>query len=223
MGDAPFCAVCGPLRGPGPGRHIARGVERKKKAAENRAVHVGERLMVERGEAVAAALNAFRRILQAMRVASTDVQQRTGLSAAQLFVLHFLEDGRSLSINELSEFTMTDRSSVAEAVQRLAQRRLVKRAWSSEDRRRAAVTITALGRRALERAPEVPAVWLVNGIERLSEPELEALAHGLERLTIELGIEHEQPVMLFDVERVPPRTRRRATTSGKSQRGKNRG
>lgn len=151
-------------------------------------------------ESVTSALNAFRRILQALRMTSTDVQSKTGLSAAQLFVLHFLEDGAALSINELAELTMTDRSSVAEAVDRLAQRRLVKRGWSAQDRRRAAVTVTALGKSALRRAPAPPAVWLVSAIERLSAAELSALVRGLERLTVELGIEESEPVMLFSGE-----------------------
>lgn len=145
-----------------------------------------------------------------MRLAAMEVQNKGGLSAAQLFVLHQLADGSELSINQLAELTMTDRSSVAEVVDRLGGRRLVKRAWAAQDRRRAVVTITAAGRQALQRAPAPPTVWLVNAIERLPESDLNALARGLDRLTAELGIRDRKPVMMFDVEEDQRKGRRTA-------------
>lgn len=161
-------------------------------------------------ELVTGALNAFRRILQALRLASMEVQNMGNLSAAQLFVLHQLADGSALSINQLAELTMTDRSSVAEVVDRLAERRWVKREWAAQDRRRAVVTITAAGRQALQGAPAPPTEWLVNAIERLPEAELKALATGLDRLTTELGIRHRKPVMMFDGDEGAPKPRRPA-------------
>jgi DNA-binding MarR family transcriptional regulator len=110
-----------------------------------------------------------------------------------LIVLHHLALNSGLSINELADLTVTDRSSVADAVDRLSRREFVERTWSVQDRRRAVVTITQKGWQALERAPATPTVQLARALERLPDFELQMLARALERLTIELGIEQWKP------------------------------
>lgn len=154
-------------------------------------------------------LNAFRRITQALRLAAAQTQTETGISAAQLFVLTRLDQEGPHSIKDLAEATMTDRSSVADVVDRLAARRLVSRRSSREDARRAEVHITPAGRRLLSRAPEAPTAILMEGIGGLADEELRALALGLNRLCEEMGLEDGQPAMLF--EPVKEKARRRMT------------
>jgi len=52
-------------------------------------------------------LDAVRRIVQVLRVSSRAAEKLVGLSAAQLFVLHRLEETQAISLNELAERTLT--------------------------------------------------------------------------------------------------------------------
>jgi DNA-binding MarR family transcriptional regulator len=156
-------------------------------------------------------VDAFRRILRALRLAATKTQMAAGLSAAQLFVLRALDDGEEASLSEIAERTMTDRSSVAAVIERLLAAGLVARGTSREDRRRAAITITPEGRKVLRRAPAPPTALLVAGLEQVSHAQLESLARGLAALTSAMGLDDQTPGMLFDdvAEVDRPRARRR--------------
>jgi DNA-binding MarR family transcriptional regulator len=143
-------------------------------------------------------LNSFRRILQALRLAAVQTHNETGVSAAQLYVLQQLDAYGSMSINQLAQATMTDRSSVADVVDRLAHRKLVRRGLSPEDKRRASVQLTDKGRALLAKAPQPPTAQLLAGLTRLSSGELHALATGLNRLVEELGIQDTPTTLLFE-------------------------
>ena len=150
-------------------------------------------------------LNAFRRILQALRQSAGRTHAQTGISSAQLFVLSQLQGADSLSIKELAQATMTDRSSVADVVDRLAERKLVRRSASREDRRRAEVRLTARGRALLQKAPRAPTEILLDGLHGLTEVELRSFAAILEKFCAELGLSEETPPMLFEPRRRPQR------------------
>ncbi len=143
-------------------------------------------------------VDAFRRIVRSLRIAASKTLTSAGLSAAQLFVLRALQDGAEASLSDIAERTLTDRSSVAAVVDRLLEAGLVKRGTSDTDRRRAAITITTVGRRVLRRAPEPPTALLVAGLEQLDPAQLRALANGLMALTDAMGISEQAPGMLFD-------------------------
>lgn len=147
---------------------------------------------------MAASVDAFRRILRALRLAATKTQMAAGLSAAQLFVLRALEGGTEASLSEIASRTMTDRSSVAAVVDRLLEDELVERGTSGEDRRRAAITITPEGRKVLRRAPEPPTSLLVSGLQQIDEAQLRALADGLLALTDAMGLSEQDAGMLFE-------------------------
>lgn len=143
------------------------------------------------------AVASIRRIVRVLRLASQETRATAGVSAAQLFVLQQLGDGDGLSLNDLAERTLTDRSSVAAVVDRLRTRRLVVRTTDPDDRRRALVRITAAGRRILARAPDAPTTALLAALERLHRRELAALARSLAHLTTALGATDEPPSLLF--------------------------
>jgi DNA-binding MarR family transcriptional regulator len=147
---------------------------------------------------VTASVDAFRRILRALRLASTKTQMAAGLSAAQLFVLRAVQDGAEASLSEIAGRTLTDRSSVAAVVDRLLAGGLVERGTSGVDRRRAAITIRPEGRRVLRRAPAPPTALLVAGLEQVAPGQLQALAEGLGALTDAMGLSAQDPGMLFE-------------------------
>ena len=147
---------------------------------------------------VSTAVDAFRRILRALRLASGQTEATAGISAAQLYVLQALGDGTDASLSQIAVRTMTDRTSVAAVVERLVTAGLVKREPSVLDRRRASICISAKGRSVLRRAPQSPTTLLVAGLEDLDGRTLASLAAGLAALTAAMGLIGKPAGMLFD-------------------------
>jgi DNA-binding MarR family transcriptional regulator len=157
---------------------------------------------------IEASVNSFRRILRELRLAARKTELTTGLSAAQLFALSAIAAAHECSVNEIAAATMTDRSSAAAIVERLAERGYVKRTTSGTDRRRAAITLTPLGRRALARSSPAPTELLLAGLETLSPAQLRGLSRGLVALTQAMDIASGPPGLLFEETRTV-RTRRK--------------
>ncbi len=143
-------------------------------------------------------LDAFRSLVQGLRVSARAVEQRHGISGAQLFVLHQLAAGEPLSVGALAERTFTHQSSVSVVVSRLARRGLVRRRAGTDDSRRTDVTITPRGRALLERAPEVAQARLIAGLRRLPPSELRAVARGLTTVVRHLGLRAAAPNLFFE-------------------------
>ena len=76
---------------------------------------------------VRAVLDAFRRIVQALRVDGRHGGRDARLTTAQLFALQQIADHPHASINDLAALTFTHQSSVSVVVQRLVRRRLTDR------------------------------------------------------------------------------------------------
>jgi DNA-binding MarR family transcriptional regulator len=157
-------------------------------------------------------VDAFRRILRELRVVARKSELAVGLSPAQVFVLSAVIASPGCSMNDIAEATMTDRSSVAAVVDRLAAAGMVTRALSGRDRRRASIAITARGSRAMRQAAPPPTALLLAALRHLSPEELRGLSVGLLALTREMGIAHQPAGMLFEEPpgTAAPRARRSA-------------
>jgi DNA-binding MarR family transcriptional regulator len=147
----------------------------------------------------AAVLDAIRRIVRLLRQRERDVQTQTGLSGAQLFILHTLQvAGGALTPGEVSRYTLTHQSSVSGVVRRLTEAGLVRRTRSPIDARRVELSLTPAGRAAVRRAPRPVQQDLIGAVDLLPQPDRVALARGLSRLNRQLGIGPEPPPMLFE-------------------------
>jgi DNA-binding MarR family transcriptional regulator len=134
-------------------------------------------------------MDGIRRVVQALRVSSRGAEQHVGLSGAQLFVLQRLVASPAVSINELAEATLTHQSSVSVVVRRLVERGLVRRGTSGEDGRRVEVSLTARGRRLLQRAPGAAQDRLIEGLRRMAPADRRSLATQLGRLARAMGLD----------------------------------
>ena len=153
----------------------------------------------QRDPDVADSVDAFRRILREIRVTARKGELSTGLSAAQTFVLSVLVERPGASVKELAEATLTDRSSVAAVVDRLVEQGYVVRGQSPSDRRRAAVSITAAGRKAMRHATSPPpTVALIDAMRAMDRDERRSLATGLTALARAMGIDRQPAGMLFE-------------------------
>src|SRR5437667_5497144 len=126
------------------------------------------------------AIDAFRRIVQALRASSRDTERRVGLSAAQLFALQQVAAHPGASVNELAARTFTHQSSVSVVVARLVERRLVAKVTSRADGRRVGLAVTDAGRAVLRRSPEPIQEKLFAGIAALPPTARHMLAEALD-------------------------------------------
>ena len=142
-------------------------------------------------------LDSLRRIVRFLREGSRRAETRVGLTGAQLFVLQKLDPRRPLSLNELSERTLTHQSSVSVVVRRLVERGLVQRRPSPSDARRLELLPTRRGLQLLQRAPTVAQDRLLDALARLPPERRLALAGELDSLVRALRLADAPPPMLF--------------------------
>jgi DNA-binding MarR family transcriptional regulator len=165
-----------------------------------------------RADHVATCVVAIRGIVRVLRLAAQRTQQVSGITAAQAFVLQQLRDTTPLSLNELAARTLTDRTSVAEVVQRLQERHLVRRVPAPHDRRRAAITATPEGRAVLKRVPVTGAPLLI-ALESLQGSDLTRLARGLTCLSRALRADTGRTPFVFNDEPPPAIRKKRPRAS----------
>ena len=149
---------------------------------------------------VRVALDAFRRIVQALRVGRAG-EGYAGLGSAQLFALQQIAEHPDVSINDVAALTCTHQSSVSVVIQRLVRQRLVAKVASSEDRRRQRLAVTAKGRRVLGRAPVAVQEHLITAIAALPTADRRALARSLSavaRLVAPAGAAPHPPMFFED-------------------------
>ena len=156
--------------------------------------------------AIDGVINSLRRITQAIRLSSSVVQTKLGITGAQLFVLQQLAEHPVSSLRELQTRTFTDQSSVSVVVSRLVTAGYVTRRRSKTDARRIELALTPAGRGLVRRAPELAQARLVETLRALSKREVEATGKVLDRIAREIASD-EEPAMFFEP---PARKRRRA-------------
>jgi DNA-binding MarR family transcriptional regulator len=135
------------------------------------------------------------------------VTENFALSPTQARVLSQLSAGDSLSISVLAASQELAVSSMTESVVKLEAAGLVVKGPSSDDRREVRVSITAEGRRRLDKALRARTDVLVESLAALSDEERRALAAALPALW---RLADRDPDLWPRVRVKPPVARRRA-------------
>jgi DNA-binding MarR family transcriptional regulator len=159
---------------------------------------------------VRVALDAFRHIVQALRVGRAG-EGYAGLGSAQLFALQQVAEHPDASINDVAALTCTHQSSVSVVIQRLVRQRLIAKVASTQDRRRQRLAVTAKGRRLLGRAPVAVQEHLIAAIAVLPAADRRALARSLSavaRLVAPASAAPHPPMFFEDDVRSKRRARR---------------
>jgi len=151
-----------------------------------------------RANDVRQALDALRRIVQALRIAGRQAE-RHGLGGAQLFVLRQIAEHPGASVNEVAALTFTHQSTVSVLIQHLVRRRLVTRTEAPSDRRRQCLALTAKGRAFVRRTPAAIQDQLIAALASVPAPDRRALARSLaaiaERLTPAQAMTRKAPLL----------------------------
>ncbi len=154
-----------------------------------------------------AVLDAIRKIVRALRVASRAAEKSAGLSGAQLFVLQKLVDGRAMSVNELAARTLTHQSSVSVVVQRLVDRGMIRRSPSDFDRRRVELALTAAGRKAIGKSCDLAQDRLIHALRETPARQRAKLAAFLDSLIERAGFSSELAPLFFEDDVSKPQQR----------------
>jgi DNA-binding MarR family transcriptional regulator len=142
-------------------------------------------------------LDSLRRVVQGLRESSRQTERRTGLTAAQFFVLRGLAADDGLSINALAAKTFTHQSSVSAVVSRLVGRRLVERRPDPQDRRRRQLALTRAGHRALRAAPASGHERLIAAALTMPPATRRTAARALANLADAMVVDR-RPAMFFE-------------------------
>ncbi|HET7434201.1 MAG TPA: MarR family transcriptional regulator [Thermoanaerobaculia bacterium] len=142
-------------------------------------------------------LNRVRRLVRALRSFDKDAQSRFGVGAAQMFILHVLQQESELTLNEVAARTATDQSSVSLAVGRLVDEGYVRRTTSEEDRRHVRLSLTPKGRALVRRAPPAAQSRILESVANMAPAERKQLMKLLEKLMTGMGVRERGAPMLF--------------------------
>jgi DNA-binding MarR family transcriptional regulator len=143
------------------------------------------------------ALQAVRGLVGALSQSARVIEQQTGVSNAQLFLLRQIGDEPDLSVNALAARAMTHQSTASVVLSRLERRGLVQRVRSTADGRSVVLRLTAAGRRLLRRAPRPATSEIVDAISRLTPVEVRKLRDGICALGREAGFRCDDSPLLF--------------------------
>jgi DNA-binding MarR family transcriptional regulator len=173
----------------------------------------------------AQALQAVRGLVAALSQSARVIEQRTGVTNAQLFLLQQIAADTNLSVNELAARAMTHQSTASVVLSRLERRGLVQRVRSPLDGRSVVLRLTPAGRRLLRRAPAPATSEIVDAISRLTASEVRMLRTGLVALAREAGFKSDDSPMLFQEPDARPASKRtrHATAESAAPRARRRG
>ena len=132
-------------------------------------------------------LTRLRRIIRAVDMDSHRLEQAHGVTTPQLLVLTDLADHGDSSLGALARRIQLSPSTVVGIVDRLVERRCVRRERDADDRRRIQLSLTAEGRALLERAPRPLQAALRERFTALPGEQQQAILAALAQLTDLMG------------------------------------
>ena len=170
--------------------------------------------MIRRDDALNRVVDSLRRITQAIRLSSSVVQDKLGITGAQLFVLQQLAELPGASLRDLADRTLTDQSSVSVVVSRLVEAGHVARRTSASDARRTELRLTATGRALLRRAPALAQTRLLAALRAVPMAQLHGTADVLARVAHALQPTGPAPMFFEPAAKRAPRRTGRAGRGG---------
>jgi DNA-binding MarR family transcriptional regulator len=149
---------------------------------------------------VAEIMDNIRRVFQVVNEQSKRVERETGLTGPQVWAIKVIAEHGNIRVSDLAKNMYLHPTTVVGIIDRLEKRGLVSRLRSQEDRRVVDVALTDEGRSLVESSPEVASNKITHGLESLSEPQLDIIYQGLDRLTHILDAADIPPALIGTTE-----------------------
>jgi DNA-binding MarR family transcriptional regulator len=132
---------------------------------------------------------SIRRLMQAGELYTKELNKIYNVSAAQLNCLLALHENGPLSPSQIAKYILVNSSTVTGIIDRLESKGLVTRSRVSSDRRIITVELTKDGKVLSENAPPPVQTKIVDGLNKLSEKQIEQIAKTLTKLTNMLDVQ----------------------------------
>ena len=132
---------------------------------------------------------SIRRLIQAGELYTKELNKIYNVSAAQLNCLLALYETGPLSPSQIAKLILVNSSTVTGIIDRLEYKGLVRRLRVSQDRRVITVELTKNGKLLAENAPPPIQQKLMDGLNMLSENDIDQIAQTLIQLTSMLDVQ----------------------------------
>ena len=132
---------------------------------------------------------SIRRLMQAGEHYTKELNKVYNVSAAQINCLIALYENGPLPPSQIARHIMVNSSTVTGIIDRLEKKNLVKRLRISQDRRVITIQLTKNGKILAENAPPPIQQKIIDGLNRLSEREIDQISLTLRGLTSMLDVE----------------------------------
>lgn len=132
---------------------------------------------------------SIRRLMQAGELYTKELNKVYNISAAQLNCLLALNEHGPLPPSRIAHFIMVNSSTVTGIIDRLEQKGLVRRLRISHDRRVITIELTRAGKGLAENAPPPIQQRIIDGLNKISENEINQIARTLTKLTNMLDVQ----------------------------------
>lgn len=152
--------------------------------------------MEERSEA---ALIALRQILRATEFNSRNLARVSGLTPSQVVALQFLSNRGEATPTEIAAHASLKQATITTLLDRLEERKFIKRRRDAKDGRRVLVTLTASGNKALAGAPDSLQKLFEERFEKLKDWEQSAIVASLERVAALMDAEDIEAGPVLDI------------------------
>ena len=132
---------------------------------------------------------SIRRLMQAGELYTKELNKIYNVSSAQLNCLLALYENGPLSPSQIAKQILVNSSTVTGIIDRLEQKGLVKRLRISQDRRVITIELTKNGKVLAENAPPPVQQKIIDGLNKLSEEQIDQTANILLKLTGMLDVQ----------------------------------
>jgi len=131
---------------------------------------------------------AIRRLIQAGELYTKELNKVYNVSAAQLNCLLSLHENGPLPPSQIARNILVNSSTVTGIIDRLEDKGLAKRERTSADRRVVTIELTETGKVLAENAPPPIQQKIFDGLNKLSENQINQIALALTKLTSMLDV-----------------------------------
>ncbi len=132
---------------------------------------------------------SIRRLMQAGELYTKELNKIYNVSSAQLNCLLALYENGPLSPSQIAKHILVNSSTVTGIIDRLEQKGLVRRLRISHDRRVITIELTKNGKVLAENAPPPVQQKIIDGLNKLSEDQIDQTAAILLKLTDMLDVQ----------------------------------
>lgn len=140
-------------------------------------------------------LQKFRLIFRSVKQHFRWVEERCGVSGAQLWVMFELTQNPGLRVSEIAQALSIHQSTASNMLDKLERRDLVERRREGPDRRVVRVFLTSAGKRVIDAAPRPARGVLTEAISKLPDATLQNLEASLDMLISEMQVTDQEGAM----------------------------